>query len=113
MSYGTDAPVESFRPLDNIHCAVNRTDLQGNPKDGYFPEECVTVTQAVDAYTAGSAFSSGEEMVKGKLFPGYFADLVVLNRDIFTVKTSEIKQLQIDMTMVAGKIVYRREAGGC
>lgn len=109
LSYGTDAPVESLRPLDNIHCAVNRTDLKNMPREGYFPKERVSVRQAIDAYTTESAFASGEENVKGKLLPGYYADLTVLGKDIFKIPAEEIKEIGIDMTMVGGKIVYQKE----
>lgn len=110
VSYGTDAPVESFRPLDNLHCAVNRTDLKDCPPEGWHPEERVTVQQAIDAYTAGGAFASGEAHVKGLLFPGYYGDVTVLDRDIFTVNPMDIRHLQVDLTITGGRLVFQRKA---
>jgi len=66
------------------------------------------VTDALDAYTAGSAAVSFEETVKGRLLPGYYADLAVLSQDIFTISPEMIKDVQVLATMVEGRWVYER-----
>ena len=108
LSYGTDSPVESLRPVDNIHCAINRTDLSNQPKGGYFPAEVVSVQQAVDAYTAHSAYASGEEDVKGKLFADYFGDVTVFDRDIFSAPANQMNKTEVAMTITGGEIVYQK-----
>ena len=108
-SYGTDCPVEDLDPLACIYCAVTRKDLKGQPEDGFYAEECVDVETAVDAYTLESAYHEFREDVKGRLKTGYYADLVVLDRDIFTCKSEEILGANPVLTMVGGKIVYRAE----
>lgn len=108
-SYGTDSPVEDMNPLPNLYCAVTRKNLRGEPAGGFHPEECVDIYQAVDAYTYESAYASFEEGSKGRLKAGYVADLVVLDKDIFTINPDEILDTHVDMTMVNGEIVYERQ----
>ncbi len=109
ISIGTDAPVEDANPFRNIYAAVTRKDQKGYPEGGYQPEERMTVEEAVDAYTHKSAKNQFQEDVKGKLLPGYYADLIVLDRDLFTIEPSDISDTQVELTMVDGKAVYRKE----
>ncbi len=108
VSYGTDCPVEDLNPFHNIYCAVTRKDLKGYPDGGYNPKEKVDVYTAVDNYTLGSAYCSFDENRKGRIRPGYLADLTVLDRDIFTVPEDEIKDINAQMTILAGQVVYER-----
>ncbi|MDR1904948.1 MAG: amidohydrolase [Treponema sp.] len=109
VSYGTDSPVSPLSPLLGIACAVTRQDMENRyPAGGFFPDEKVDVYTAVDAYTAGSAYACFDEQRMGRIKPGYLADLVLLDRDIFTIPHEEIKNTQVVLTMVGGKIVYRR-----
>ena len=108
VSYGTDCPVEDLHTFNNIYCAVTRKDLNGKPEGAWHPEEKVDIYTAIDNYTAESAYTSFEENKKGRIKPGYFADLVVLDRDIFTLPEDNLRDTQVDMTIVAGKIVYAR-----
>ena len=108
VSYSTDAPMEDCNPFHNIYHAVTRMDSGGWPAGGLFPEECVSVEDAVDAYTAGSAYNEFKETVKGRIRPGYLADLVVLDRDIFTCRPEEIFHIRPEMTVIGGEIVYER-----
>ena len=110
QSFGTDSPVENMDPLPNLYCAVTRKNLRGGPEGGFYPAECMTVADALDAYTLGSAYVSGEETVKGRLLPGYYADLAVLSADIFTIAPERIKDVTVEATMVDGRFVYRRES---
>ena len=108
LSYGTDCPVEDCNPFPNIYIAVTRKDRQGRPAGGFYPGECVDVETAIDAYTMESAYAEFQEDVKGRLQPGYYADMVLLDRDIFTVDPMEIKDILPVMTIVGGKVVYQR-----
>jgi len=106
--YGTDCPVESMSPLECIDCAVNRHDVtNGYPEEGFYPGECVDVYTAVDAYTTGSAYAEFAEDYKGRIKPGYLADMTLLDRDIFTIPRKEIRSAQVLWTMVGGVMAYR------
>ena len=109
MSFGTDSPIEDMNPIDNIYCAVTRRRLDGTPEGGWHPEECVDIYDAVDAYTTESAYVSFEEDVKGRLKPGFYADLVVLSKNIFEIDPLELRSTKVDATMVAGEFVFERE----
>ncbi len=109
VSYGTDAPVEDCNPFPNLYSAVTRMDIHGRPEGGFVPEEKVDIYDAIDAYTQGSAWCEFAEDVKGRLKPGYLADLVVLDTDIFTCPEERIPQILPTMTMVGGKIVFERQ----
>lgn len=108
VSYGTDSPVEDLNPWRNLASAVTRTRFEGNAAP-WHPEECVTVAQAVDAYTAGSAFASFEEQTKGRLLPGYLADLVICDTDLFAVSADRIADTRAVLTMTGGRIVWNLE----
>ena len=108
IAYGTDCPVESCNPFPNIYMAVTRKDRSGKPEGGFYPNECVTVQDAIDAYTVGSAYMEFAEDHKGRIKKGYYADMVLLDKDIFTIDPMEIKDMLPVMTMVGGKIVYDR-----
>ena len=103
-SFGTDAPVEDLNPFANIYSAVTRKDLDGEPAGGWNPSECMDVYDAVDCATIESAYMEFAEDIKGRLKPGYLADLVILDKDIFTCPSDEIKDILPVMTMVGGKI---------
>lgn len=72
------------------------------------PEESISVLEAVHAYTTGTAFVVGEEMVKGSITPGKLADLVVLSEDIFTSESETILDTRIDATIIDGRVVFER-----
>jgi predicted amidohydrolase YtcJ len=108
LVFGSDAPVESFDPLQGIHAAVTRRRADGTPDvDGWFPEQKLSVLEAVHGFTLGAAYASYEEKIKGSLTPGKLADLVVLDQDIFTIEPMEILNTKIEATMIDGKFVWR------
>ncbi len=108
-SYGTDAPVVDPNPFDNLYSAVTRKDLKGWPEGGWNPQECVDRETAVDCYTEDSAYFEFRETVKGRLKPGFYADLTVLDKDFFTCAEDEIRGIRPVLTMCAGKITYREK----
>lgn len=110
ISFGTDSPVENCNPFPNIYCAVTRRRMDGTPEDGFFPGERMSIEDAIDAYTWGSAYNEFKEGFKGRLKPGYAADLIVLSRDIFTIEENGIKDIKIEKTMVDGEFVYEKDA---
>jgi predicted amidohydrolase YtcJ len=110
LAFGSDAPVEDLSPLRGIYAAVTRQRPNGFPgPDGWYPEQRITATEAVYAYTMGASWAGGEEAIKGSLTPGKLADLAILDRDIFEIDPSEILDVQVLGTMVGGQFVYGEE----
>jgi predicted amidohydrolase YtcJ len=112
VAYSSDCPVETLNPLEGIACAVLRTDPDDTKEDAFFPDERVDVYTAVDSYTLGSAYAAFDEKRMGRVCPGYLADLVLLDRDIFTIPAQEIGDTQVLFTMVGGEIAYQKNAEG-
>jgi predicted amidohydrolase YtcJ len=104
LAFGTDYPVEPVTPLRGIYAAVTRKSEDG--KQEYFPEQRLTMDQAIAAYTTGSAFAEFEEREKGKLAVGMLADFVVLDRDLTATAADEILSTKVLRTVVGGKTVY-------
>ena len=105
---GSDSPVIDFSVMNGIYCAVTRQRLNGEPEGGWLPDQKLTAEEAVQAYTVGGAYASYDERVRGTICNGKYADLVVLDRDVFAAAPEEIKDIQIEMTVLNGKTVYRR-----
>jgi predicted amidohydrolase YtcJ len=107
LAFGSDWSVAPIDALGGIDAAVNRRTLDGKHPEGWFPEQKVTVEQAVEAYTLGSAFAGFQEKDRGSLTPGKLADLVVLSRDILArAERDQIAETKVLMTVVGGKVVY-------
>ncbi len=110
LAFGSDWPVAPLDPLPGIDAAVNRRTLDGKDPGGWFPEQRITVEEAVRAFTAGSAFAAHQDAERGTLAVGKLADLVVLDRDILDpVERSQIGATKVSLTVVGGKIVFDRE----
>jgi hypothetical protein len=105
LAAGSDWPVSSADPLEGIHVAVNRRH-PGSDSPAFFPENALTLAQALTAYTAGSAYVNHHEDVTGHLRPGFHADLVMLDRDPFTAPREEISQARVLRTYVGGELVH-------
>lgn len=105
LAFGTDYPVEPITPYRGVYAAVTRMNEAGTQT--YFPEEKLTIWQAIYAYTQGSAYAEFAENKKGKLAKGYYADFAVLDRDITTVAPAEILKTQVLRTVVNGQTVYQ------
>ena len=108
IGYSTDSPVEDCNPFPNIYSAVTRMDKEGWPEGGWFPEERVDVAAAIDAYTTGSAYLEFHEGDKGRIQPGFAADMTVLDEDIFTCSPRAIRDILPVMTVIAGEVAYQR-----
>ncbi len=108
LAGGSDCPVEPPDPLWGIYAAVTRKDMEGNPKSGYYPNEKVSVSDAVHMFTLGAAYAAFEEDAKGTLEPGKLADFVVLSRDPFAVTSDSLKDIEVLMTVVGGKVAHQK-----
>jgi len=109
LAFGTDWPVESLDPLRGLYAAVTRRDAKGCPEGGWYPEQCLTIEEALRAYTVGAAYASFEEGSKGSVEEGKLADLVVLSRPIMEIPPEELLETEVIMTIVGGKIVYQKD----
>ena len=105
---GTNAAEYYSHPKYLLNAAVNRTTLNGAPAGGWFPEQKISLMEAMMAYTINGARATFDGEVKGSIKAGKLADLVMLDRNIFERPMEELLSMQIDMTMVDGKVVYER-----
>jgi predicted amidohydrolase YtcJ len=108
LAFGSDWPVAPLDPMLGLDAAVNRRTLDGKHPDGWFPEQKVTLAEAVRAYTLDAAYAAFLDDRTGSLTPGKYADLVVLDTDLFAVPADRIKDAKVDLTMLAGRVVYER-----
>ena len=106
VAFGSDAPVEPANPLYGVHAAVTRETREGQPPGGREPEQRLTLLEALRAFTEGGARAAGLAHNVGRLAPGFLADFIVLDRDIFTVEPHEIPAITVRTTVVGGRIVH-------
>jgi hypothetical protein len=108
LTGGSDCPVESFSPWNGIYAAVTRKDLNGYPKDSVQPEEKLSVYDAVCLFSKNIPYANGEEDLMGTIKAGKFADMVVIDRNIFETPEDDIKEVQVLNTYLAGRETFRR-----
>ena len=106
LAFGTDAPVERIEPLLSLHAATTRVDPDDEPAGGWYPEHALSLTEAVEAYTRGSAAAERASDRRGCLAPGYDADLVVLAPDPFGLEPAALRETRVEMTIVGGRTVF-------
>jgi len=109
IAFGTDYPVEPIDPLEGLYAAVTRKDRAGEPGDGWFPDQRLSMEQAIEFYTLGSAYAEFMEDRKGKIKEGYLGDVVIFNEDLMTIPHEKIMFAKVDYTVVGGKVVYQRD----
>ena len=101
------APVADCNPMAGIYSAVTRKRMDHTPENDWYPEQCLTVAQAVKAYTLTPALASGNGDLTGSLTPGKKADLVVLDKNIYDIPPDEIADTQTLITIFNGEIVFQ------
>ncbi|HKV46003.1 MAG TPA: amidohydrolase [bacterium] len=111
LAFGSDAPVETLDVLAGLYAAVTRRRPGEPERPPWYPEECLSVGDAVRAYTMGPAFASGEEAIKGILAPGRLADFVALSPDPFAVPAEGLRDVRVEMTVVDGVVRYPSSSG--
>jgi predicted amidohydrolase YtcJ len=109
LAFGSDWPAMTLDPMAGLHVAVNRTTPEGLPEAGSLPAERLALRAAIDAYTSNAAWASYDELRKGVLARDMLADLVILSEDVFEGPTTRLTEAQVMVTIVDGKVVYRRE----
>lgn len=106
VALGSDSPVELPDTVNGIYCAVTRKDLNGYPVGGWYPEEKITVEEAIRGFTMGSAYASFDENIKGSIEEEKLADFIVLSDDLFEIEQDKIKDVKVLKTYIDGKLVY-------
>lgn len=108
LAFGSDAPVEAFNPWKGMHAAVTRQRTDNTPSGGWYPEQCLSLAQSLEAYCVGPAVASAEAAVKGRLSPGMLADIAVLNVDPFGISPMHLHRVEVDMTFVEGEVRWEK-----
>jgi predicted amidohydrolase YtcJ len=106
LAFGTDYQVEPLNPIEGLYAAVSRKDRLGEEGEGWFPEQKLSMTEAIKCYTLGSAYAQFMEDRKGIIRKGYLADIVIVDRDLLTIPEYEIMKTKVDYTITGGKVVY-------
>ncbi len=109
LAFGTDYSVEPLNPMEGLYASVTRKDRLGEEGDGWFPEEKITMEEAIEYYTLGSAYAQFMEDRKGMIKEGYLADIIICDKDLLSVPEEEIMKTKVVMTMLGGNIVYEKE----
>ena len=110
MAFGSDWPVAPLDPILGIDAAVNRQTLEGKNPDGWFPEQRLTVAEAIRAYTIENAWAAFMDDRTGSFTPGKYADLVLLDQDLLRIAPARIQQTRVDVTILGGRVVFDRAA---
>ena len=106
---GSDFPVESIDPLLGLYAAVTRKNLAGEPPAGWYGGQCLTMEEAVRAFTVDAAYAVHLEGESGSLSRGKLTDFVVLSHDIMNIDPALVPSVEVLMTVLGGEIVFRRE----
>ncbi|WP_047134625.1 amidohydrolase [Candidatus Kryptonium thompsonii] len=109
LCFGSDWNVAPLSPILGIYAAVARQTLDGKHPEGWFPEQKISVEEAVECYTINNAYAEFAENEKGSITPGKLADFVVLSDDIFNIPAERIKDVKVLMTVLGGKIIYQSQ----
>ena len=106
LAFGTDYQVEPLNPIEGLYAAVTRKERRGEDGEGWFPEQKLTMEEAIKFYTLGSSFAQFMENRKGMIKEGFLADIVIVDKDLLTIPENEIMSTRVDYTIVGGKVVY-------
>lgn len=109
LIFGSDTPIESFNPWKGIFIALERKYLADPQQASFYPEEEISIERAIDAYTINSAWAVEEEMNLGTIDVGKQADLIMIDRDIFSEPPESLLDTKVLLTVMAGKVVHRQD----
>jgi predicted amidohydrolase YtcJ len=112
LAGGSDFPVESENPLHGFYAAVTRQDLRGQPSGGWRPAERLTRSEALALFTSDAAWAAFEEGSRGKIAPGFAADLTVFAKDPMTAPEGEIPTIPVVLTVVDGRVAWSSGVAG-
>jgi predicted amidohydrolase YtcJ len=106
LAFGTDWDVAPLNPMFGLYAAVTRATLDGKNPKGWFPEQKLTLAEAVEAYTMGSAYAEFQEKEKGSITAGKLADMVLLSDDIFAIAPEKIREVKVEKTILGGRLIW-------
>jgi predicted amidohydrolase YtcJ len=112
LALGTDWNVAPLNPMWTLYAATTRATLDGKNPNGWFPEQKLTVKEAIEAYTMGSAYAEFQENEKGSVTAGKLADMVLLSDDVLSIDPVKIRDVKVLKTWVGGKLTYDADAAG-
>ena len=107
LAFGTDYDVEPISPFRGLYACVTRERPEGGPKNGWEPQEKITLEDCIRAYTSGSAYAQFEEGKKGELKAGEYADFIILSNDLTKVSPSQYSNTNVLRTVIGGRTVYQ------
>jgi hypothetical protein len=110
LAFGTDWSVAPLNPMLSLYAAVTRATLDGKNPNGWFPEQKLTIKEAIEAYTMGSSYAEFQEKVKGSITPGKLADMVLLSEDVLRIDPVKIRDVHVLMTWVGGTLTYDKDS---
>ncbi|MEE3151645.1 MAG: amidohydrolase family protein, partial [Acidobacteriota bacterium] len=105
ITNGTDAPVERVDPIASFYSSVTRKPTTG---EAFYPEQAMSRTEALRSYTLNNAFAAYEDHVKGSITVGKLADITILDQDIMTIPSEQIKDAKVLYTIIGGRVLYQR-----
>jgi hypothetical protein len=108
IAFGSDYSVEPLDPVEGLYAAVTRKDRAGEPGEGWFPDQKLTLEEAIKLYTLDSAYAEFMENRKGMLKKGYLADAVIFDQDLFKMAPDDLMKAKVDTTIVGGKVIYKK-----
>jgi predicted amidohydrolase YtcJ len=106
LALGSDFPVEDVNPFFGIYSAVTRQDQKGNPPGGWYPDQKLTLSEAIRGFTSDAAFAAFEESSRGTIEPGKLADLTIVEGDLYAAPQSSLFATKVRYTVVGGEVVY-------
>ncbi len=106
LALGTDWSVAPLNPMLTLYAATTRATLDGKNPGGWFPEQKLTIREAIEAYTMGSAYAEFQEKDKGSITPGKLADMVLLSDDVLKIDPVKIRDVKVLKTWVGGKLIF-------
>jgi len=107
LALGSDFPVEAVNPFFGIYAAVTRQDQKAWPPGGWYPEQKLTLAEAIRGFTKDAAYAAFEEDSRGTIEPGKLADFTIVEGDLYAMPQSELFKAKVRYTVVGGEIVYR------
>ncbi len=110
LALGTDWDVAPLDPMLTLYAATTRATLDGKNPKGWFPEQKLTIQEAIEAYTIGSAYAEFQEKEKGSITEGKLADMVLLSDDVLRIDPAKIRDVKVLKTWVGGKLTYDRDS---
>jgi len=106
LALGSDFPVEAVNPFFGLYSAVTRQDQTGNPPGGWYPDQKLTLPEAIRGFTSDAAYAAFEESSRGTIEPGKLADLTIVEGDLYNAPQSQLFSTKVRYTVVGGEVVY-------